>query len=375
MPMYNNPRVSIITVCYNSANTIERAMVSVLEQAYENLEYIIIDGGSTDKTVDIIKKYEGHLAYWCSEQDFGIYDAMNKGIGKATGEFLAFLNSDDYYYSPDSIQLLVSFFEKNKDADIIAGRIALINSYGIRYGYSPVPDRLEDISFRMVLDHPAMLVRRALFLQDGNFNLKYKIAADYEWVLREYCKGRKIVPVPTVVTAFRVGGASSEISYELAEEVYQIALYGNLPEMLNEYKFKIEDKYQWTKQWIGNKLRQERELEAHFKEVQHEISSLIGTGNICIWGYGLRGQECHELLGKLGCAVSLIIDIDESKWQNTGKIRVMGVDGLMDFCGTVIISAVNYELQIRKQIKDMDLKEITTVCYSDMLSVINEYIF
>lgn len=367
------PRVSIITVCYNSADTIEQAILSVLEQTYENIEYIIVDGRSTDKTVDIIKKYEEHLAYWCSEEDSGIYDAMNKGIEKATGEFVAFLNSDDYYYSSDSIQLLVSFFEKNRDADIIAGRIALINSFGIRYGYSPIPDKLEEISFRMALDHPAMLVRRELFIRDGKFNLKYKIAADYEWVLREYGKGRKIVPVPTVVAAFRMGGASNEISYELADEVYQIALHGNLPEMLSEYRRKIEDKYQGTKQWISNKLWQEEKLKIHFNEIRHEIKTLAGAGDICIWGYGLRGQECHEILEKLGFSVSLIIDIDESKWQNSGKIKIVGADGLRDFCGTVIISAVNYEAQIKQQILNMSLNGIKIVCYSAILNVTDTY--
>lgn len=106
-------RVSIITVCYNRVETIERAIRSVSKQGYEDMEYIIIDGGSTDGTVDIIKKYERDIAYWVSEKDDGIYEAMNKGLSHATGEIVAFLNSDDWY-EENIISKIAQRFEDKK---------------------------------------------------------------------------------------------------------------------------------------------------------------------------------------------------------------------------------------------------------------------
>ena len=102
-----NAKVSIITVSYNSVATIEQTIKSVVNQTYLNREYIVIDGGSTDGTLDIIHKYEAYISYWCSEQDFGIYHAMNKGIEKATGDIVAFLNSDDYYIDEEKRKVLL----------------------------------------------------------------------------------------------------------------------------------------------------------------------------------------------------------------------------------------------------------------------------
>lgn len=95
----NNPKVSVVTICYNSVQFIEKTIQSVLSQTYPNIEYIVIDGGSTDGTKEIIEKYSSRISYWCSEKDRGIYDAMNKGIRKATGEWINFMNSGDCFVS------------------------------------------------------------------------------------------------------------------------------------------------------------------------------------------------------------------------------------------------------------------------------------
>ena len=110
-----NMKLSIITVSLNNKDTIEQTIRSVLSQTYNNVEYIVIDGGSTDGTVDIIKKYEDKISYWVSESDKGIYDAMNKGIRKATGDIVGILNADDFYVDENVLEKVVKCFEKEKD--------------------------------------------------------------------------------------------------------------------------------------------------------------------------------------------------------------------------------------------------------------------
>ena len=108
-------KISIITVCYNSGKTIEDTFKSVKSQTYQDIEYIVVDGGSKDETIEIIKKYEKIISSWISESDKGLYDAINKGIEKASGDFIGILNSDDIFYSDNTIQDLINFLEQQKD--------------------------------------------------------------------------------------------------------------------------------------------------------------------------------------------------------------------------------------------------------------------
>ncbi len=361
-------KISIITVSYNSSNTIEQTIKSVISQTYNNVEYIIIDGGSTDGTIDIIKRYESDISYWVSEKDYGIYDAMNKGVKKATGDIVAFLNSDDYYIDSTALERVVACWNKYDKIDILAGRIAMYNQFSILCGYSPEVTNLEQLCYRMILDHPAMFSRKKLFEEDGGFDSHYQIASDYAWVLKEYHMNRVIVPCQEVFTVFRLGGASSKITKKIALEVKDITQNINPSYYYQKYKNIIEDLYYNRQKQIerNNKIDEIILLNKNF--AINILDKILETTKIAIWGYGAYGQECHEILERLGYKINLIIDNDKNKWQDTNCIQISGIDALEKFDGTVIISPSGHEKEIEEQMKYLTIR---TVRYSEILKVLN----
>lgn len=201
--------VSIITVCYNSASTIERTMKSILQQTYEHYEYIVIDGKSTDDTLAIVKKYEplfqGKMKVF-SEPDDGIYDAMNKGIKKASGQLIALLNSDDYY-EPEAVATMVGEWQKTRE------------KYMILYGFQRnlKGEREESVVLyhhdyldKQMITHPTCFVTKQVYEDFGVFDTSYRSSADYEFMLRIYHEGKvTFKPVYEMITNFQTGGMSS----------------------------------------------------------------------------------------------------------------------------------------------------------------------
>lgn len=175
--MKGKVKISIITVVFNAKDTIEQTIQSVLNQSYDEVEYIVIDGGSTDGTLDIIKNYQSRISYWISEPDSGIYNAMNKGIERATGEIIAFLNSGDWY-ERDIFWYIRDNFKDN--TEILIGRVIRYGNNYIQKEQKRVSDQ-EDFRVKMIYCHQGIFVKRKLFEQYGKFNEKYKIAADYDW--------------------------------------------------------------------------------------------------------------------------------------------------------------------------------------------------
>ncbi|UCV06655.1 glycosyltransferase family 2 protein [Dechloromonas denitrificans] len=185
------PKISIVTPSYNQAEFLERTIRSVLDQNYPNLEYIIIDGGSTDGSVDIIRKYADRLAYWISEPDGGQTDAINKGLQRATGEWLAWQNSDDIYYN-GSFVAAAAAAAQNPDADIIIGNINLIDRDDVvlRDICYVTPSYGGLLAEGMVLTNQAAFWRRRVHEKIGWLSMDLHYAFDYEWFLR-LTKGRK----------------------------------------------------------------------------------------------------------------------------------------------------------------------------------------
>ena len=190
-------KVSVVTVCYDAINGIEKTISSVLGQSFPEIEYIVIDGGSQDGTVDVVKKYADRIDYFVSEPDGGIYDAMNKGVRASTGDWITFLNAGDTYYSCQSIEAVFSH-EIPSDVDVVYGYQVHCFSYG-KFVRKQLP--LSFFSEGMPFGHESSFVRAEVMKHDG-FDTKYKIAADYDFFYQLHASGGHFKPVDVLVAVF-----------------------------------------------------------------------------------------------------------------------------------------------------------------------------
>jgi glycosyltransferase involved in cell wall biosynthesis len=204
----NKLLISIITIVFNGEKYFERSILSVINQTYDNIEYIIIDGGSTDGTIDIIKKYQEFISYWISEPDKGIYDAMNKGIGVCRGDYIYFLNSDDYLVDSQVLIKVVEFIRANQ-ADILYGNIYLDKKSGKKLVIVKIGSDYE--LFTRTVCHQAILASKDAFKTVEKFNTAYSICADREWLLRAIKKHKiKFSYIDLEICTRNPGGISSQ---------------------------------------------------------------------------------------------------------------------------------------------------------------------
>ncbi len=205
--------VSVITVCKNSQATIEKNIKSVVEQNYKNIEYIIIDGDSQDETKKIIAKYSQFINKFISEPDSGLYEAMNKGVRLATGDFIYFLNSDDYLLDREVIQDVVTFIAEHPASDFFYGDVEHRSIYGEVFLYkSPLPENLqEEMIYGCAIPQPASFFKADLFSKLGFFNESYKIASDYEWFTRLIqAENTEISYYSRTISSYYCGGLSGK---------------------------------------------------------------------------------------------------------------------------------------------------------------------
>ena len=200
------PLLSIITPCLNAKETIRQTIESVLQQGVNNVEYIIIDGGSTDGTLDIVNEYAESIAVIVSESDQGISDAFNKGIALANGEYIGIINADDYYQG-GVFEKIISASTDNKKPDIIHGSLRYIGEDIDNLTYVEQPN-IERIWDYMSLFHPTMFIRKKVYQDIGNYRVDYHYAMDSEWVHRAIAKGVFFLEVPEVISSMRLGGCS-----------------------------------------------------------------------------------------------------------------------------------------------------------------------
>ncbi|MGP0129343.1 MAG: glycosyltransferase family 2 protein [cyanobacterium endosymbiont of Rhopalodia musculus] len=219
----NKIKFSVITVCKNADRFIEKAIQSVINQSYQDLEYIIIDGKSQDCTVKIIEKYLDRITKFVSETDSGIYSAMNKGIRYSTGNFICFLNADDYFVDDGVITDLANYIKQNPSSDFIYGDLEVRYPSGrlIRVN-PPTPENVLDELVCGCLPHQASFAKADLFFSTiGFFNENYKISSDYEWFLKlTQNETVKLSYYPRLISSYYSGGLSSQIKISVAESYH-----------------------------------------------------------------------------------------------------------------------------------------------------------
>ncbi len=213
--MFQNPipvKVTIITVCYQSAHTLRDAIDSVLCQQGVDIEFVVVDGRSSDGTVELLKEYGSRITRWVSEPDGGIYDAMNKGVSMATGDLIGFLHADDLLAHSRIIADMLDIVEKN-NADVIYGDLVYVQKDNpaqiVRYWKSK-PFVLSLLRKGWMPPHPTVYIRKELFDKTGFFNVTYRISADYDFLLRLLSTPSiRVAYLPQIVVRMRVGGASN----------------------------------------------------------------------------------------------------------------------------------------------------------------------
>lgn len=234
-PYEDKPVVSIVTVVYNCEKHIEETIQSVINQTYDNVEYIIIDGGSTDGTLNIIKKYEDALDYWVSEKDGGIYDAMNKGIILSSGGIIGLVNADDYIYKNTLNKVAQAVLSTN--CKYTYGNIDLINKDGEvfakRYAMSKKDTETKKYE-EMPCSHPTMFVSMKVYKQIGLFDTRFKLSADYDFLLKVLEHNFAGSRLKITTGAFRMGGKSGGLKglYENLEvlkyrDISKVKVYKN----------------------------------------------------------------------------------------------------------------------------------------------------
>lgn len=273
-------KISIITVCKNAEQYIEQSIQSVIEQTYQNIEYIIVDGDSQDRTKEIIGKYADQISRFISEPDSGLYQAMNKGIRYASGDFICFINADDYLIDATAIQDAATFLNNNPSCDFLYGDIEVRYSPEKKILVQAVPpDKVAEELVCGCIPHQASFARADLFFSKiGFFNEGYRISSDYEWFLRLIQNETvKLCYFPRVITSYYAAGLSSQVRLSVPES-YRIQNQFPLYQEPYWLKRRIE-KYQEfvinLREWLAQTESHRDALDAENRMLKSQYQALM----------------------------------------------------------------------------------------------------
>jgi glycosyltransferase involved in cell wall biosynthesis len=207
-----SPKISVVVAVFNRESTLEQCLSSIVEQSYPHVELIIVDGASSDRSVEIIQSFDKSIAFWSSEPDKGIYDAWNKALPHATGDWVCFVGSDDYFRDSDVLSNIARHLDTvDANIDFAYSRVMLVNAQGqdlMTIG-KPWPETAKGVTRGMAAPHPAMMHRRTMFTRGGYFDASFRIAGDYELFLREHRIDNVSYVDDVIAISMRQGGISS----------------------------------------------------------------------------------------------------------------------------------------------------------------------
>lgn len=365
------PKISIITVCYNCAKTIERTIKSVLSQSYPLVEYIIVDGNSNDGTVDVIRKYEQSISFWLSEPDKGIYDAMNKGIDAATGELIGFINADDFYADGAVEAIAKRYIETN--ADVIYGDLTFVDDNGPQTDWKAQED-LKDFYCGMLIPHPSTFCKAKL-LKKYKMDVGYKIAGDYKLLLQLYHDKMKFVHVDKVVSFFYTGGISNCRIYRAAKETYAVSVSFVKNDLVLKEKYldKIEKAYR------GKILNMIFARACKYGYMHRWAKEQCDSGyQFYIFGAGQRAEGMYEMFFKKNISISGFLDNNEKiHGRKIQGIEIISPKVLRTASKAIVaISTVKYEKEILKQLEGMNLGDKFVFCTGNQLrqKIVRDYL-
>lgn len=233
---------TVITVTYNAEDTLERTLKSVQEQTYTNIEHIVVDGNSTDGTVEIIKKQASKSTRWISEKDKGIYDAMNKATAMSHGEYICYLNAGDTFYERNTVEQLIATARQYEHPDILYGETVIVNNEGtvLHNRRLKAPERLHWKSFKkgMLVCHQAFIIKRSLF---EPYDLSYRYSSDVDWCIRLMKESKSIVNTHLVMIKYLNQGVTTANRKASLKERFQIMVkhYGSASTILHHAWFVV----------------------------------------------------------------------------------------------------------------------------------------
>lgn len=225
----DNPKVSIITICMNSGKYMESTIRNVRSQTYGNIEYVVIDGGSRDNTQELLKAHDKEIDYWISEPDRGISDAFNKGVRASTGEIIAFLNSQDYYYSNESVARAVQLFSEHPESTIVYGKTCYVPEHSDEIvGVMGEKFTREGMQKRNIMPHQSAFIKRSVFDRFGLYKLDYRYAMDYEHLLRVTGTETPYF-IDEIWAVMRLGGISDSNKFSVSKDLFRAQISHGVP--------------------------------------------------------------------------------------------------------------------------------------------------
>lgn len=322
----------------NAAETIERTIKSVLLQDYDNIEYIIIDGESADGTLDIIEKYKENIAYFISEKDSGIYDAMNKGIRASSGDIIGIINADDWY-EKHAVRKAVQALEEH-DGELCCGDIVFVSKVESKRVSSNIE---HDLMYGNSINHPTVFAKREVYDEIGLFDTKYRIAADYKWMTKAFLSKKKMVYIYDILAFFSDGGISSD-DYKTVLESSQV-----IEDLLKE--FHRDDLNEIKDYWKSRicKIKMNNITDKDYKDIGNYIRNKnIEKLDIVIWGAGKFGNVLVDICQVQAINVKHWVDADVNKQNKCYKgIVIEAPEVIKKRC--FIIFAVNTSKVIQMQ--------------------------